>query len=82
MPLPKDGLIPWETGGELVWLEMHEEDSRTILYNPTVEEIEPLCRAHGIDFQEVMELIRTKRPDISGLLIHAPTVRDGYKEKQ
>lgn len=82
MPLPKDGLIPWKTGDELAWIELHEEDSRTTIYGPTYEEIQELCEKHELDFGKIMLLVRTKRPNITGLLIHGPTMRGEVEEKQ
>ena len=68
------GLLPVR-GGDLTFIEVHDTDGREVFYGPTREDIEDICRKYRLDEDKVMEIIRTRRPDIHAFVFVAPIMR-------
>lgn len=68
------GVSLWSPGGDtetgLAWVEVHEPDSREVVYHPTRQEIEDLCSRYDLDTAAILALLPVD-PSTHGLLIQA-----------
>ena len=62
--------------GMIGYIEFHDEDTRTTIYEPTEEEIERACREHDVNYNALMKVIRNRHPEVHAILIKVDVFRD------
>lgn len=59
----------------LAWIEVHESDSKEIVYAPTARDLEDISIRHDFDHLTLMQAIENKRSNVSAFIIDAPVFR-------
>lgn len=70
----KNGILA-VTDGMIAWVEVFEEDTHHVLYEPSEAEIRKMCQEHGFDADKTLQTIRDRAPSIHGFVFIADRYR-------
>lgn len=76
------GMIEWPRKSALAWFEIHDHDTREVIYEPDMDEIQDACNRYDLDYDMIAEAIATKAGTISGFLIVAEKHREFLQKEE
>jgi len=62
--------------GMIALIEVHEGDTREMVYQPDEDDIERICREHNFDLDKTMKLIQNRTPDVHCIIFLAEVYRN------
>lgn len=64
------------TDGMIAWVEVFEENTHQVLYEPTEADIAKMCEEHNFDTEHTLQIIRDRALGIHGFVF----IGDRYRE--